>query len=181
MDVPVGLPEGAKFLKWGPMALPPELEGTKGVADYLTLESAGFPGHFLSTVMPKNNASGAPRLTVTKIPYGFGEEKDKFAKASTFNLGAPLATFPPLAFWGRGHNRRNFLVRKGAGSGPRAQPYAYLLQAASAAASAEGLRRAATPLSPVSASPAPTPPQLMPLQDIVDESYTVYFDFTNEQ
>lgn len=88
LDVPSGLPDGAKFLKWGPMYLPRELEGTKGVSDYLTLESAAFPGHFLSSVMPKGNASGAPRLTVTKIPYGFGEEKDKFAQASTFNLGA---------------------------------------------------------------------------------------------
>ena len=39
----------------------------------------------------------------------------------------PLATYPPVAFWGRGPLGRNYL--------------------------------------------------LMPLQDIVDETYTVYFDF----
>lgn len=181
IDVPSGLPDSAKFLKWGPMYLPPELEGTKGVSDYLTLESAAFPGHFLSSVMPKGNASGVPRLTVAKIPYGFGEEKDRFAQASTFNLGEPLATFPTMAFWGRGYNRRNFLVRDGHGRAETASPR-FPPGGQSAGGSGALSLRAFTGRCTHAPSSQPTPffSQLMPLQDIVDESYTVYFDFENE-
>ena len=110
------------------MHLPPELENTKGISNFVTLESAAFPGHFLASIMPAGNRTGAPELGIVRIPYGFGPEKEAFGGAATFQIDPPLATHPPVAFWGRGLAGRNFLVRippclcapaRGQAGGPR--------------------------------------------------------------